>query len=80
VSGASFGCHWDNRWCNEENEPALADNEQLPWKAGEPSNATNKECVAVEYSMNKAPHLTFFKADCNTKFKTIYESKIRLNN
>jgi hypothetical protein len=80
VSGASFGCLWDNRWCNEEAEPRLADFEQFPWKAGEPSNATNKECVAVDFSMNKAPHLTFFKANCDLKLKALFESKMRFNN
>jgi hypothetical protein len=80
VSGASFGCNWDNRWCNEDDEPPLADFEQFPWKAGEPSNATNKECVAVEFSMNKAPHLTFYKASCDTKILSIFESKMRFKN
>lgn len=80
VSGASFGCFWDNRWCNEDNEPQIAEFKQFPWKEGEPSNVTNKECVAAEYSINKAPHLTFFKAECDTKFKTIVESKIGFNN
>jgi hypothetical protein len=80
VSGASFGCHWDNRWCNNDNEPPFEDNEQFPWKTGEPSNVTSKECVAVDFSMNKAPHLSFFKADCDTKFKAIFESEMRFNN
>jgi len=79
VSGMSFGCLWDNRWCNDDNEPPMADFEQLPWKAGEPSNVTSKECVAVEFSMNKAPHLTFFKTECDSKFRAILESKMRFN-
>jgi hypothetical protein len=80
VSGASFGCHWDNRWCNEDNEPPLADNEQFPWKAGEPSNVTSKECIAADFFRDKAPHMTFFKTECSAKFQAIFESKMNYGN
>jgi hypothetical protein len=80
VSAASFGCHWDNRWCNEDNEPPLADNEQLSWKAGEPFNVSSKECVAADFTREKAPHLTFFKTECNNKFLAIFESRIKFDN
>jgi len=58
----------------------MAGNQQLPWKAGEPSNVTSKECVAAEFTRKKSPHLTFFKADCNKRFQAIHESKMKYDN
>lgn len=79
VGGTSFGCHWDTRWCNVDDEPPVRDNNQITWKPGEPSNATNKECLAIEFNKEKFPLITFLKADCMTKMGAIYESKLNFN-
>jgi hypothetical protein len=75
VSGSSYRCHWDNRWCNGDDEPPLRLNANLVWKEGEPSNITTKECVAVEYNATGQPPLAFFKANCERKLKVMYESQ-----
>jgi hypothetical protein len=75
VGGTSFGCQWDTRWCGLENETPLEENRLLKWKEGEPSNSTVKMCLVLEFSLEKKPHMTFFKSECKTLLRTIYESR-----
>jgi hypothetical protein len=60
VGGTLFGCHWDTKWCNVDDETPVKDNGDIVWKHGKPSNSTNKECLAMEFNRGKSPALMAF--------------------